>query len=404
MHKDYCVENLHNVKYFIKLLVASIVISSKLIAASPLEAPPIVDTGELGLDGHRESAKFNTPATKANTSTDLHIASAGSCRIKGVFNDPPVAVGVVVESEDVTIEYTNQILLKEDSVYEGILGGVATNMSGTLKFGIEYQPIHGEVKINEKTGEFSYVSYSSGGPDSFGYFVSNDSAKPIQKSKYKQIFVSVQPIIGGEAFKKTLKEPSWGYWHYLNCVKCRLSRETAKFNTPTTKANTDNDHYIGYRENSGSKGFFNDPPVAVGVVVGAGDGVIEYTNKISLEEDSVYEGTLGGVATNMSGTLKFGIDYQPRQGVVEIDEITGEFFYVPNNPNFRGPDSFGYFVSNDCLVTDNSVTPMPRQKSKHKQIFVSVMPITGGEAFKKTLKQPLWGFWHYLNCVKCRRS
>ena len=234
MHKDYCVENLYNVKYFIKLLVASIVISSKLIAAFPLEAPAIGDTGELGiLDGHREAAKFNTPTTKANTSTDLHITGAGSRRINRVFNDPPVAVGVVVGSED---------------------------------------------------------------------------------------------------------------------------------------------------------------------------GTIEYTNKISLEEDSVYEGTLGGVATNMCSTLKFGIDYQPRHGVVEIDETTGEFFYVPNNPNFRGPDSFGYFVSNDCFVNDNSATSVPRQKSKHKQIFVSVQPITGGQAFKKTLKQPLWGFWHYLNCVKCRRS
>ncbi len=233
MHKDYCVENLYNVKYFIKLLVASIVISANLIASLPLEVPTIVDSKELSIDGHGETAKFNTHTTKANTSNDL---------------------------------------------------------------------------------------------------------------------------------------------------------------------------YITYRENRGIKGVCNDPPVAVGVVVGSEDGTIEYTNKISLEEDSVYEGTLGGVATNMCSTPKFGIDYQPRHGVVEIDETTGEFFYVPNSSNFRGPDSFGYFVSNDCFVNDNSATSVPRQKSKHKQIFVSVQPITGGQAFKKTLKQPLWGFWHYLNCVKCRRS
>ena len=142
------------------------------------------------------------------------------------------------------------------------------------------------------------------------------------------------------------------------------------------------------------KGIFDDSPAAVGVIVKSEHDTIEYTNKILLKEDSIYEGRLGVV--NANSTLKFGLAYQAIYGAVEIDETTGEFCYVPHSPNFRGPDSFGYFVSKDNTNL--------KKKPKHKQIFVSVKPISGCEAFKKAFKQPLWGFWHYINCIRCKRS
>lgn len=175
--------------------------------------------------------------------------------------------------------------------------------------------------------------------------------------------------------------------------------EKAKFNNPTSIINIGNDLYITDTGNRRVRMLsFNYPPVAAGVVVESESGSIEYTNKILLKEDSIYEGRLGATNIDIGRTPIFSLAYQARYGEVEIDETTGEFFYVPNDPNFRGPDSFGYFV------TDNIIKSKPTQSPKHKQIFVSIQPITGCVAFKKAARQPLWGFWHYLNCVKFWRS
>jgi hypothetical protein len=175
--------------------------------------------------------------------------------------------------------------------------------------------------------------------------------------------------------------------------------EKAKFNNPTSITNIGNDLYITDTGNCRIRKIsFNYPTVAAGVVVESVDDTITYTNKISLKEGSVYEGRLGAANIDACRTPIFGLAYQARYGEVEINEITGEFLYVPNNSNFRGADSFGYFV------TDNIIKSKPTQNPKHKQIFVSVQPITGCEAFKKAARQPLWGFLHYLNSIRLWRS
>lgn len=342
MHKDYYCENLRYHKHFLQTLITTIIIF-------------------------------------INFTDSIHSV--------------PVATGVINDFEHGTTTYTNKIFLKEDSSYQGRLGIETsdTNESNTFKFDIEYPPRHGELELNETTGEFSYIPYSANfrGPDSFGYFVTIKIINSKQKSKYKQIFVSVLPINGYEALKKTMKQPLWGMQHYLNRVT-----SYPHANIPNTQAFCNTEIYIPYE----TKKTCNNQPVAIGVVIEPGNSVIAYTNQISLKEDSIYKGHLGVLDNTNNGTIKFALEYKPIHGIVEINEKTGKFSYVPKDPNFKGPDSFGYFVS--YFVNKNDTKYTLRQKSKYKQIFVTVNPIIGSMAFKKTLAQPLWGFQHYLNAIK----
>jgi hypothetical protein len=353
MHKYYRFENPLNVKYLIKSLAFSIAMTTILLATLSLEYNTIGDDKDLGLGG-RTGIAFNTRTTKSNI--NLHRTGIENLRIKGTFSNQSVVVSIVIESGRDDIEYINKMLLKEDSISEGILGGVNDNMGSAFNLKIKHEPR----KV---------------------------AVTPIAMSVNLTTALPLESIVNVRT--KDLSPDG--------------NDQTPKVNTTSTKAAIDTDPHI---TNAQVKGGFKDSPIAAGVVFESGNGTIEYFKKILLREGAIYQGRLGGLDPSNSGKciLKFGLEYKPIHGVLEIDETTGEFFYIPNDPNYSGPDSFGYFVSNDYFVNSYNDTPIFRQKSKYKQIFVSIQPITGKEALKRALKKPLWGYWHYLNYVKRWRS
>ncbi len=76
----------------------------------------------------------------------------------------------------------------------------------------------------------------------------------------------------------------------------------------------------------------NDDPVAEN---GSGTAV----------EDTLYEGALAGLATDLEGaSLSYSLASQASNGTVVIDPVTGGFTYTPAL-NFEGTDSFEYTVS-----------------------------------------------------------
>ena len=126
----------------------------------------------------------------------------------------------------------------------------------------------------------------------------------------------------------------------------------------------------------------NTPPVANNVMIGNAE-----SNEIKIDEDTKSP-PFKLIATDTDGdSLTYSIT-QPTNGrVIEDAANPGSYSYKPNDPNFSGKDSFSFTASDGSAESEKAM------------INIMVMPIGGLAAFKKSLCQPKWGFWHYWNAT-----
>lgn len=127
----------------------------------------------------------------------------------------------------------------------------------------------------------------------------------------------------------------------------------------------------------------NSPPVADSHVEIFG----QKYDEIKLDEDTT-SSPFKLIATDADGDAVTYKITQPKNGYVDADSKNESYTYKPNDPNFSGNDSFSFIA-----IDSNNA------ESESAIVNVNVQAIAGLAAFKKSLCQPKWGFWHYWNAT-----
>lgn len=113
-------------------------------------------------------------------------------------------------------------------------------------------------------------------------------------------------------------------------------------------------------------GIVDSPPAVITITVNAvNDAPAANTASVSLDEDTVWNGTLSGTDQD-EDALTFIKTSDPDHGTVTIDSATGAYTYTPE-ANYNGPDSFTFKVSDASLssapaavgITVNPVNDTP---------------------------------------------
>ncbi len=300
------------------------------------------------------AADYNGPDSFEYTVTDGTATSTYRVDVTvGPDNDAPVGSNITI----------NPV---EDQVYNGQFP-LATDVDGDpVTYGIGAQPVNGTVTVGPGRN-FTYTPYADySGPDTFTYTVTDGDAMQTYTVTVNVQGVNDAPRGSDAAIVAVEDEP------YSGTLPPAIDPEGQQVfygagpqgplhGTVTISANGD----FVYTPNADYNG-----PDSFTYTVSDGDQTATYTITVSvtavndaprgsdlslsIEEDETASGTLPVATDPDNANLTYGLGVAPLHGTATVGP-NGAYTYVPN-PDYNGPDSFTYTVTDGTAISTYTVT------------------------------------------------
>ncbi|GLX70291.1 tandem-95 repeat protein [Paenibacillus glycanilyticus] len=286
-------------------------------------------------------------------------------------SDPATVTITINEVNEAPVAQNGTEQTEEDEPLTGIV--TATDSDGdSLQYSIVGQPSHGSVTLNPN-GTYTYTPASNySGTDSFT-FKANDGSVD---SNNAMITITVTPVndaptadassntttedtsVNGSVTGDDVEQSELTYTVATPPAHGTLTLDPDGHYTYTPEPNFNGTDSFTFKANDGSAD--STPAVVTITVTPVNDAPSSENSTISTPEDQPVNGK--AKASDIDGdTLTYTLVHEPEHGTVLLNP-DGTFTYTPN-PDYNGPDSFDFKVSDGKLDSSEAtvgitVTPV----------------------------------------------
>ena len=282
----------------------------------------------------------------------------------------------IEESNDPPQITSDNLTIHEDQVYNGKLKAFDKE-NDALIFNTQYLPDHGTLRLNQSSGEFTYIPAANYyGFDHFSCFVSDGS----DNSDPAQIRITILPVDDAPIvydFEINLNEDERSQIYQLPSSDIDSVTLTYQLKNLPKKGGialdtlTGKFSYMPDVNHNGSDVFTfsasdqhneSDTASVMVHIAAVNDPPVVTDSTMKLDEDTSKQGHLNGTDPDQD-TLFFEITQFPEKGDIEfIDSSQGIYHYTPH-PNVYGMDTFS-FQSGDN-----------QEYSNEGKVYISIQPI-----------------------------
>ena len=307
-----------------------------------------------------------------------------------VIDDAVVYITVIPVNDVPVITSLNTVVVDEDNTLTGFVTFTDPDINDTPDadthlFYTDAAPLHGKLDLNQFTGEYLYTPASDyNGSDSFTIRVTDShNASDSQMISITVASVDDDPVANDDSYS-TYQNASWktldvvdndtdadlDYGDLLTItqiltapangtVQINTTTNTLSYKPDSSFKGTDTFEYE--IEDTQTPGATDSATVTINVKKASSTSSGSYTSTYNYAHNSAHPSSDGSTAYDwilledeevkgsvITGGSSYLLDPNnpPKNGVVEIDPVTGEFTYTPN-ADFNGEESFTILIRKD---------------------------------------------------------